>query len=85
MLVCAGQSSPSASRQAGHPLSPLYRVVTRRYRAGRLRFFRTIAESVGVQGPTAGVVIAPAVLASVSSDGTALVELVAAMAMGFVA
>lgn len=58
---------------------------TRRLRAGRLRFFRTIAESVGVQGPTAGVVIAPAVLASVSGGGTALVELVAAVAMGFVA
>src|SRR5215467_885201 len=58
---------------------------TRRLRAGRLRFFRTIAESVGVQGPTAGVVIAPAVLASVSGGGTALVELIAAVAMGFVA
>jgi len=58
---------------------------TRRLRAGRLRFFRTIAESVGVQGPTAGVVIAPAVLASVSGGGTALVELVAAVAMAFVA
>jgi len=58
---------------------------TRRLRAGRLRFFRTIAESVGVQGPTAGVVVAPAVLASVSGGGTALVELVAAVAMGFVA
>ena len=58
---------------------------TRRLRPGRLRFFRTIAESVGVQGPTAGVVIAPAVLASVSGGGTALVQLVAAVAMGFVA
>src|SRR6516225_5722419 len=58
---------------------------TMRLRAGRLRFFRTIAESVGVQGPTAGVVIAPAVLASVSGGGTALVELIAAVAMGFVA
>src|SRR6516164_5145595 len=58
---------------------------TMRLRAGPLRFFRTIAESVGVQGPTAGVVIAPAVLASVSGGGTALVELVAAVAMGFVA
>ena len=38
---------------------------TMRLRAGRLRFFRTIAESVGVEGPTAGVVIAPAVLASI--------------------
>ena len=58
---------------------------TGRLRAGRLRFFRTIAESVGVQGPTAGVVIAPAVLAGVSGGGTALVEVVAAVAMGFVA
>jgi len=58
---------------------------TRRLRAGRLRFFRTIAESVGVQGPTGGVVLAPAVLASVSGGGTALVELIAAVAMGFVA
>jgi amino acid transporter len=58
---------------------------TRRLRAERLRFFRTIAESVGLQGPTAGVVIAPAVLASVSGGGTALVQLVAAIAMGFVA
>jgi amino acid transporter len=58
---------------------------TRRLRAGSLRFFRTIAESVGVQGPTAGVVLAPAVLAGVSGGGTVLVELAAAVAMGFVA
>lgn len=58
---------------------------TERLHGGRLRFFRTIAESVGVQGPTAGVVIAPAVLASVSGGGTALVVLAAAVAMGFVA
>jgi amino acid transporter len=58
---------------------------TGRLRAGRLRFFRTIAESVGVQGPTAGVVIAAAVLAGVSGGGTALVQIVAAVAMGFVA
>jgi amino acid transporter len=58
---------------------------TGRLRGGRLRFFRTVAESVGVQGPTAGVVIAAAVLASVSGGGTALVQLVAAVAMGFVA
>jgi amino acid transporter len=58
---------------------------TERLRAGRLRFFRTIAESVGVQGPTAGVVIAAAVLAGVSGGGTALVQIVAVVAMGFVA
>ncbi len=50
-----------------------------------LRFFRTAAESVGVQGPTAAVVIAAAVLAGVSGGGTDLVQLVAAVAMGFVA
>src|SRR6516164_10015705 len=58
---------------------------TERLHGGRLRFFRTIAESVGVQGPTGGAVILVAVLASVSGGGTALVELVAAVAMGFVA
>lgn len=52
---------------------------------GRLRFYRTLAESVGVQGPTGGVVIGAAILASISGGGTALVELVAAIAMGFVA
>ena len=57
---------------------------TEQLRGGRLRFFRTIAESVGVQGPTAGVVIAAAVLAGVSGGGTALVLIVAAVAMGFV-
>jgi amino acid transporter len=58
---------------------------TGRLRGGRLRFFRTIAESVGVQAPTAGVVIAAALLASISGGGTALVQIVAAVAMGFVA
>lgn len=56
-----------------------------RLRPGRLRFFRTIAESVGVQGPTGGVVIGAALLAGISGGGTALVELAAAVAMGFVA
>jgi amino acid transporter len=58
---------------------------TERLHGGRLRFFRTIAESVGVQGPTGAAVIAAAVLAGVSGGGTALVEVVAAVAMGFVA
>jgi amino acid transporter len=58
---------------------------TGRLRGGRLRFFRTIAESVGVQGPTGAAVITAAILASVSGGGTALAEVVAAVAMGFVA
>ena len=55
---------------------------TERLHGGRLRFFRTIAESVGVQGPTGGAVVTAAVLASVSGGGTALVQVVAAVAMG---
>ena len=58
---------------------------TGRLRGGWLRLFRTIAESVGVQGPTAGVVIAAAILASISGGGTALVQIIAAVAMVFVA
>lgn len=54
-------------------------------RTGRLHFFRTIAQSVGVQGPTGGVVIGAAILASISGGGTALVQLIAAVSMGFVA
>jgi amino acid transporter len=54
-------------------------------RLNRLRFFRVIAESVGIQGPTGGVVITAAILASVVGGGTALVQLIAAVAMGFVA
>jgi len=40
---------------------------------------------VGVQGPTAGEVIAAAILTSISGGGTALVQIIAAVAMGFVA
>src|SRR5215831_11878435 len=58
---------------------------TGQLRGGRLRFFRTLAESLGIQAPTAIVVIAPALLAGISGGGTALVELAAAVAMGFVA
>ncbi len=56
-----------------------------RLRAGRLRFFRVIAESVGIQGPTGGVVITAAILAGIVGGGTALVQVIAALAMGFVA
>jgi Amino acid permease len=58
---------------------------TRRLRTGGLRFFRTIAESVGVQGPTGGAVLAAAVLAGISGGGTVLALIIAAVAMGFVA
>lgn len=58
---------------------------TENLRAGNLHFFRTIAQSVGVQGPTGGVVIGAAILAGISGGGTSLVQLVGAIAMGFVA
>lgn len=44
-----------------------------------------VAESVGIQGPTGGVVITAAVLAGVVGGATALVQVVAAVAMSFVA
>ncbi|HUX03418.1 MAG TPA: APC family permease [Acidimicrobiales bacterium] len=56
-----------------------------RLRTGRLRFLRVIAESVGIQGPTGGVVITAAILAGIVGGGTALVQVIAAIAMGFVA
>jgi len=51
----------------------------------RLRFLRVVAESVGIQGPTGGVVITAAILAGIAGGGTALIQLIAAAAMGFVA
>jgi amino acid transporter len=74
-------SQREGTAAAAYPEAP----ETERLRGGRLRFFRTIAESVGVQGPTGGVVIGAAILASISGGGTALVQIVAAAAMGFVA
>jgi len=50
-----------------------------------LRFLRIIAESIGIQGPTGGVVITAAILAGIAGGGTALIQLIAAVAMGFVA
>jgi amino acid transporter len=81
VMTAGSSASATSTAAAAYPGAG----ETGRLRAGRLRFFRTIAESVGVQGPTAGVVIAAAVLASVSGGGTALVQIVAAVAMGFVA
>jgi amino acid transporter len=58
---------------------------TGRLRGGRLHFFRVIAESIGIQGPTGGVVITASILASIVGGATALVQVIAAVAMGFVA
>ena len=51
----------------------------------RLRFVRTVALSVGIQGPTAGVIVGPAVLAGIVGGSGALAYLLGLVAMGFVA
>ena len=56
-----------------------------RLKGDHLRFLRVIAESIGIQGPTGGVVITAAILAGIAGGGTALIQLIAAVAMGFVA
>lgn len=52
---------------------------------GQLRFVRTVALSVGIQGPVAGVIVGPAVLASLVGGAGALAYLLGLLAMGFVA
>ncbi len=54
-------------------------------RRGQLRFVRTIALSVGIQGPVAGVIVGPAVLAGIVGGSGALAYLLGLVAMGFVA
>jgi amino acid transporter len=52
---------------------------------GSLRFVRTLALSVGIQGPTAGVIIGPAIIAGIVGPPGALAQVLALVAMGFVA
>jgi amino acid transporter len=54
-------------------------------RRGILRFTRTVALPVGIQGPTAGVIIGPAIIASIVGEPGALAQVLALVAMGFVA
>jgi amino acid transporter len=51
----------------------------------QLRFIRTIALSVGIQGPVAGVIVGPAVLAGIVGESGALAYTIGLVAMGFVA
>jgi amino acid transporter len=51
----------------------------------QLRFVRTIALSVGIQGPVAGVIVGPAVLAGLVGGSGALAYLLGLVAMAFVA
>jgi len=57
----------------------------RALRRGNLRFTRTVALPVGIQGPTAGVIIGPAIIASIVGEPGALAQVLALAAMGFVA
>jgi len=50
-----------------------------------LRFIRTVALSVGIQGPVAGVIVGPVVLASLVGGAGALAYLLGLVAMAFVA
>jgi amino acid transporter len=51
----------------------------------QLRFGRTVALSVGIQGPVAGVIVGPAILASLVGGAGALAYLLGLIAMAFVA
>ena len=51
----------------------------------RLRFAGVVAVSVGIQGPTAGVLVGPAVLAGIVDGAGALAYLLGLVAMAFVA
>jgi amino acid transporter len=54
-------------------------------RRDSLHFARTVAMSVGIQGPTAGVIVGPAVLASIVGGAGALAYLLGFVAMCFCA
>jgi amino acid transporter len=57
----------------------------RSLRRDSVRFLRTVALSIGIQGPTAGVIVGPAVLAGIVGGAGALSYLLALIAMSFVA
>jgi amino acid transporter len=58
---------------------------TPKLRRGCLRFARTVALPVGIQGPTAGVIIGPAIIAGIVGEPGALAQVLALAAMAFVA
>jgi amino acid transporter len=79
----------SSSRQPSIPTTadPIYSESGREHSLihNQLRFVRTVALSVGIQGPVAGVIVGPAVLASLVGGSGALVYLLGLVAMVFVA
>lgn len=54
-------------------------------RRGSLAFGRTLTLSIGIHGPTAGVIVGPAVIASVVGGPGALAQVLGLVAMAFVA
>ena len=57
----------------------------RSLRRGSLRFLRTAALPVGIQGPTAGAIIGPAIIVGIVGEPGAIAQVLALVAMGFVA
>ena len=76
MTATAGTGPLEAGTRSGPPAS---------LGPPRLRFGRTVAMSVGIQGPTAGVIVGPAILAGIVGGSGALAYLLGLIAMGFVA
>ena len=52
---------------------------------GSLRYVKTLALSIGIQGPTAGVIIGPAIIASIVGGPGSLAQVLALVTMAFVA
>jgi amino acid transporter len=84
MSRAAGGSSPDTLSER---VSDSVRVLdpSRSLRGDSVHFIRTVALSVGIQGPTAGVIVGPAVLASIVGGAGALAYLLGFVAMGFCA
>lgn len=54
-------------------------------RSGSLSYVRTLALSIGIQGPTAGAIIGPAIIASIVGAPGTLAQVLALGTMGFIA
>jgi amino acid transporter len=85
MSAGATPSEEPSALAARVDAATLTRSVGRPLRRGSLRFLRTVAMPVGIQGPTAGVIIGPAIIASIVGQPGALAQVLALAAMGFVA
>ncbi len=82
MTEASGEAATPAARVAASVASD---DPHRSLRGDSVRFARTVALSVGIQGPTAGVIVGPAILAGIVGGAGALSDLLALVAMSFVA